>query len=537
MNSFFTNEKGKDMLLLGMQAHNSSTGTFMIERAIRAAELYGANTLEVPVYWYKIEPEKDVYDMTQVKELIDRVRQTGLKLVILWFGMSKNGHPNYVPEYIKTHPETFRMAVGSNGAWVASMSPHCMETLERDRKAFCKMVEFIKEYDGESKTVIALQIENEMGYANTDRDYSELAQKDYEKPVPEELRSVRLADDGLEQIAEEEKKCFSWKGCFGRHAAEAFSAWHHGKYIGSIAEAAKDIYDIPLYTNVMVMENGCEEAGFCYNGGAAVSRVLDIWKLAAPCLDLLCPDIYNQTKEDYTRICAAYAREDNALFIPESPCKGEANAMNMIRAVTEFDAIGVACFGAESVLDNKGELLEDARSMSLTMKTLRSIEPLLTKYRGSGKIYGIVQEEFASNTYIKLPQFHVQIKFMSTDNNPFGYGSAINWRNEENKWNLQMRGRGILVQTDDYEFYLAGAGIAVELIKRPHPSDEKAYIHLSSRWAGQLNFLSVDEGHFEGDTWVTDYERNGDEANFATYVHGGGIVRIRLNPNMGGELQ
>lgn len=51
---------------------------------------------------------------------------------------------------------------------------------------------------------------------------------------------------------------------------------------------------------------------------------------------------------------------------------------------------------------------------------------------------------------------------------------------------------------------------------------------------GQFNFLLVEEGHFEGEEWITDYERNGDEANFAVYVHGGQAVRIRLNPSMGG---
>ena len=96
-----------------------------------------------------------------------------------------------------------------------------------------------------------------------------------------------------------------------------------------------------------------------------------------------------------------------------------------------------------------------------------------------------------------------------------------------------MRGRGILIQTGDYEFYLAGAGMEVSFIRRPHPSDEKAFVHLSSRQAGQLNYLSVEEGHFDGEEWITDYERCGDEANFPVYVHGGQAVRIRLNPRMG----
>lgn len=536
MNGFLKDKNGNEKFILGMQAHNSSTGTFMMQRTIRAAELFGANTLEVPVYWYKIEPQKDIYDMTQVRELIDTVRKTGKNLVLLWFAASKNGHPTYTPEYIKTAPNTYQVAVGPDGAWVASLSPHCRATLERDKKAFCRLVEFVREYDAEHKTILAIQIENEMGLANTDRDYSMLAQQDYEKPVPEEIRDVKLEDDGLEMVSQEEREKHSWKGHFGRHAAEAFCAWHHGRYIGEIAKAAKAIYDIPMYTNVMVMENGCEEAGFSYSGGAAVSRVLDIWKVAAPELDLLCPDIYNQTKEDFCRICQSYQREDNALFIPESPCMGIANSMNMIRAVADYDAIGVACFGVENVLDHAGELLPEAETMAITMRTLGAIEPLLVTYRGTGQIHGIIQEEFAAYQYLKLPDFHVQIKFMSADKTPFGYGSAINLSNPENKWNLQLRGRGILIQTEPYEFYLAGAGIAAEFIKRPHPADEKAYVHLSSRWSGQLNFLSVEEGHFEKGNWVTDYERNGDEANFAAYVHGGQVIRIRLNPSMGGAL-
>ncbi len=530
MNGFLTDGQGREMLLLGMQAHNSSTGTFMMERTVRAAELFGANTLEVPVYWYKVEPQQDVYDMAQVRELIDQAGKAEKKLVILWFGASKNGHPTYAPEYIKTHPETYQVAIGSNGACVASLSPHCEATLERDKKAFCKVVEYIREYDARERTVIALQIENEMGLANTDRDYGPLAQADYREPVPECIRDIRLADDGLESVGEQERQKHSWKGHFGRHAAEAFSAWYHGRYIGRIAEAAKELYDIPMYTNVMVMENGCEEAGFSYSSGAAVSRVLDIWKAAAPRLDLLCPDIYNETKEEYCRICRSYAREDNALLIPESSCMSVANSMNAIRAVTEFGAVGVACFGAESVLDCQGNLLKAAESMALTMRTLGALEPLLVKYHKTGRIHGIVQEEFARSGYIRLPDYHVQIKFMSADKTPFGYGSAINLADPENQKVLQVRGRGILIQTGEYEFYMAGAGMAAEFIRRPRPADERAYIHLSSRWAGQLNFLTVEEGHFEGDTWITDYERNGDEANFAVYVHGGGAVRIRLNP-------
>src|SRR5690606_23901146 len=134
---------------------------------------------------------------------------------------------------------------------------------------------FIKEYDEMEKTVIAVQIENEMGYANTDRDYSHKACEDYAKPVPEILRDVILEDTGLENMDPNVLDKTTWRGCFGRHAHEAFSAWYHACYINEIARAGKACYDIPMITNVMVGEQGYEEAGRCYNSGAAVGRVLD----------------------------------------------------------------------------------------------------------------------------------------------------------------------------------------------------------------------------------------------------------------------
>ena len=169
-----------------------------------------------------------------------------------------------------------------------------------------------------------------------------------------------------------------------------------------MARAGKAVYPIPLYTNVMVGENGFEEAGICYNAGAAVGRVLDIWKAGAPALDLICPDIYNENRREFLRICGRYNRPDNPLFIPESPIGGQANAMNAILAVGEMDAVGVCCFGAESALDEKGDLNEDCRDMALTMRTLASVTPLLMKYRKTGKIHAIAEDEFETSHYLKL---------------------------------------------------------------------------------------------------------------------------------------
>ncbi len=440
-NDFLRDEKGNPFMPVGVQAHNSSTGTPLIKKAVRVVKAYGGNCLEAPVYWYRLEPEEGQYDMSLVRGLIDETREAGLRLIILWFATSKNGHLNYAPEYIKRDPGRYLLAKGPDGAPVASLSPHCRETLERDRMAFEKLMLFLKEYDGDKRTVLAVQIENEMGYANTDMDYSEYVLAEYQKEVPECLTGVRLEDSGVEDLREGEMS--PWKRKFGRHSHEAFSAWHHARYIDSIAQAGKQIYDLPMLTNVMIGETGYEEPGRCYNSGAAVGRVLDIWKAGAPHLDLIGPDIYNQNRREYVRICGRYDREDNPLFIPESPLGGEANAMNSLLAVADYGAVGICCFGAEHALDENGNLLEQYHDMAVTMRTIAGMIPLLVRYRKTGKIHAVAEEEFETSRYIRLEEYHVVAHFMHTETMRLGYTQEP--LDEMGKDKTQIRGRALLI--------------------------------------------------------------------------------------------
>ncbi|MBR6321796.1 MAG: DUF5597 domain-containing protein [Lachnospiraceae bacterium] len=528
MNDFLRNRKGEPVFVIGLQAHNSSTGTVMIGRTMDAIALYGGNTIEAPVYWYAAEPEEDHYDLSQVKELIDKARSRGLYLIILWFGANKNGHPNYAPEYIKLQPEIYRIAVGPDGAPVASISPHCYETMERDKKAFLEMIRFIRDYDAETGTVLAVQIENEFGYAQTDRDYSALAQADYERGVPEALIGVELEDMG--PLTHDG----SWVGEFGRHANEAFSAWYHARYVEALAAAGKEIDDMTFFCNIFIGETGIEVPGFSYNGGGGVGRVIDVWKKAAPHLDLLCPDIYLAGRRVYERICSRYARKDNALMIPESSPMGDANAMNLMLAVGKYGAVGVAGFGAESALDDSGKLLPEARKVALTMRAIAGLAPLLIKSRGTGRVYGVIQDEFTSEEYIRTDRYHVTAKFFKGTGVRGGFTSNVNLRAPENAYLKEERGRGILIRTGEDEFFLAGVNIGFEFRRRTDMNDPKAYVHLSSRQSTQLNFLSVEEGHFDAEgNWVVDFIRNGDETNFTQYSAFGNVIRVRLNPNIG----
>ena len=527
MMDLFRDRQGKAFLPLGLQVCNSSTGDpEMLEREIRAVGLFSGNLLEAPVYWFRTEPQPGCYDYTDADDLIARCRAHGLKLILLWFAASKNGHPNYAPEWVKLHPETYRPARGADGACVASLSPCCEATLEADSRAFAALMEHLKETDEAEHTVIAVQVENEMGLANTDMDYHPDARALYLKGVPDYLMNIGIDGSGVEP------RGTSWRERFGRYAHEAFSAWCHAVYINRVAEAGKARYSLPILVNVMLQENGMEEAGFCYNSGAAVSRMLDIWRACAPAVDLIGPDMYVADRERYRRILKAYDRPDNPLFIPESPCSGLPNALHMMEAFADFGCIGMACFGASNALDTDGELLPESREIALSMKAVSNIAPLLLKYRKTGRIHAFVQQEFMTEQHLALPRYHAVARFM--DGQPhFGMGSRINQHDPRNADILTARGRALLAEAGEHEFFLAGCGVKVDFFYRPDPLEENSYPLMASRQSGTLNFLSVEEGHFEGEQWVTDHYRNGDESNMALFVHRGEIVRIRLNPNKG----
>lgn len=135
-NDFLHNKNGEPVFVTGLQCHNSSSGTSMIDEAVDAVRLYGGNLLEAPVYWCEVEKEEGVYDMSLPASLVDKASEAGLYLIPLWFGASKNGMYTYVPDYIKKNSDRYRRARDFAGLPVESLSPHCRETLERDKGTF-----------------------------------------------------------------------------------------------------------------------------------------------------------------------------------------------------------------------------------------------------------------------------------------------------------------------------------------------------------------------------------------------------------------
>src|SRR4030043_2312499 len=162
---------GQPFLMLGGQAHNSSSWPGMLPAVWTAIKAMHANTLETPIYWEQIEAQPGKYDFSLIDTLLTQAREHKGHLVILWFGTWKNGSNNYMPEWMKRDAMKYPNITGRNGQPVDSPSPHTQAAMEADAKVFSAVMGYLKKADPQP-TVLMVQVENEPGSWGRGRDYS-----------------------------------------------------------------------------------------------------------------------------------------------------------------------------------------------------------------------------------------------------------------------------------------------------------------------------------------------------------------------------
>ena len=522
---FYAN--GKPFFTIGAQAHNSSGYSMEeLEKVWDACRLMEVNTAAIAVAWERFETVEGEYDTELVKNIIRKAREEGLKLIFLWFGTWKNGHMKYVPRWVKTDHKRFHRVITHDGYEIPNLSSFCEETLRCDTRAFCKLMETIKEEDEAVGTVLAVQIQNELGIVGrTERDYGETAQSIYEADVPQEMIEALKNGSDKERVVRDWKECGakekgSWKELFGRRGSEVLQAYSMANYVNSIAKAGKAVYHRPMYTNVWLdVQGGYQIAGTDYPSGEAVIKNLAIWRWFAPELDMICPDIYTGNQKVYSNIIHTYNREDNPLYIPETGTTMPF-AIGCYRAIAECGLTGIHFFGAESVLDENGNLKETAKPLHENFKALGAIWPLLVKYRGTGKIHAVIQEEFMNEETLFLDGWTLRVNFA-----PYPRGDRYLHQGE----NMTDRGRGLIVQTGANEFYLCGSAYAVGFRSNPPLTDWKAP-QQDYQAEHFMDYLAVEEGYFDEDcNWHCTRIRNGDSTDFEVFTYPScGAIRVVL---------
>jgi beta-galactosidase GanA len=490
---------GEPFLILGLQAHNSSGWPAMLPKVWPAVDYLHANTLEIPVYWEQFEPEPGRFDTSVVDTLIQEARDHHVRLVLLWFGTWKNGSSHYMPLWMKREPERYPRMVDADGQRVDSPSPHANATLEADVRAFSALMRHLKMVDP-ARTVIMVQVQNEPGtWGGLVRDHSPEAERLFGGPAPAEL---------VKALGVKAPSGARWSEAFGRDADEFFHAWSIARFIEQVAAAGKKEYALPLYVNAALRDPVKPGPAGTYETGGATDNVIPIWKVAAPSIDLLAPDIYMDDALRYRKVLEQYARPDNALFVPEN---GHAPwYAHMFFAALGHQAIGWAPFGLDHTVYARapiGAALVDEETLAPFALNYRLVGPMMreaARLGFEGKLQAVAEEQGQHTQTMDFGEWKAVVTYGVP---AFGFGN-------DPPGNPEPMGRALVAELGESQYLVTGAFCRVDF---------------QSTDARPREFLRAEEGAFENGVFEPVRIWNGDETDWGlNFASGPQIVRVTL---------
>jgi hypothetical protein len=519
---------GRPVLLLGGQLHNSSASSpaHMLPLWDRLAGT-GIGTVIGTASWAQVEPVEGTFDFSTVDAQIAEARARGLRLVLIWFGAFKNAASTYAPGWVRADLGRFpRAAVQKDRKQVFTypgampkpvLSVFGTELLEADRRAFVRFLQHLAAADPHHVVVMGPG-ENVVGRRGAPRDRSPEAETVWKEPGPGELIEHLAAHHGrlrpeLAALWDRQgnRRSGTWSEVFGEdwEADEVFMAWGFARYVGALASAGKAVLPLPMYANAWLgPQAGQPEAGD-YPSGGPVGRVLDVWKAAAPALDLVAPDIY---VDDAKPVLRDYDRPDNPLFVPESRIE----TGRLFWALGHHRAIGFSVFGVDD--------LRPGSQFGRACALLSEMEDVVTSAQAEGRIAGILLEDGRTEQEFALGGYDVVARNArallgrmlldagvaeppppppppsETDGAAVGPTPA------------DARSFGLLIEEAPGSFLLVGQGLTLDF----------------SRGTDLVEVDAVEQGRFSAGRWVPGRVLNGDERLFVLPADDVAAVRIRL---------
>ncbi len=500
---------GAPWLMLGAQVNNSSNYPAMLPKVWPTIHAMHANTVEVPIAWEQIERTEGQFDFSFLDQLLAEARQNKVRLVLLWFATWKNTSPNYAPAWVKLDNARFPRMTNAKGETHYALSPLHRSTLEADKRAFVKLMQHLKAADPQN-TVIMVQPENEAGTYGSVRDFSPVAQKLFDGPVPAAL------------LKKFRKPAGSWKQVFGADADEYFHASSIARYIEEIAAAGKAVKPVPMYVNAALASAFGRQAATTYSSGGPIHHVIDVYKAAAPSLDLVAPDIYARDHAAYLEYLKLYGRADNALLIPET-----GNAPEFARyfyPVVGKGGLGFAPFGMDdSGYYNfpLGAKTLDAPTMELFARNYRVFEPMMREWARlafAGKTWGVAEPTDPKAEHRQVMDLG---KYRATAT--FG---QYQFGTDKPTGNPQPTGGLAVAEIGPDEYLVTGF-------------DTRVSFALADADSGRsMLYDRVEEGHYDAQGhWVFDRVLNGDQTDYGiNFTDRAQVLHVKLGSYKGNPV-
>jgi len=347
-----------------------------------------------------------------------------------------------------------------------ALSPHARSTLEADKRAFVALMRWLRDNDP-GHTVIMVQPQNEAGVYGQKRDHSAEADALFAAPIPDEL-------------ARHIGKSGNWREAFGPLADSAFNAWHTARYIDEIAAAGQQVLDLPMYANAALSDPFAAPGEGGGASGGPDWPVIDVWKAAAPHIDLVAPDIYMREERQAAEIMRLFARPDNPLMIPEI-----GNAAEYARlwwTALGHGAIGFAPFGMDET---------DYSNFPLGAQELddETVEAFASKYRlfapmagawarvaAQNPTWGAAKPEDGASQSTVMGRWKPTVQYGEWQ---FGEREAAWMPDTPHPTDGKAVGGAVIVQTGADEFLIAGSNARVRIgLAEAKPGESAAMLRV-----------------------------------------------------------
>jgi hypothetical protein len=492
-------------LVLGGELHNSSPSSPAYMEAVwERLGAAGLRTVISPVTWQLVEPVEGQFDFTTLDDQLAQAQKHGIRIVLLWFGSYKNADSAYAPSWVRRDESRFpratrdpqRLQTGQFTLDAPVLSVFGENLVAADARAFAALMRHLREVD-EERTVIMVQVQNEVGLLGDSRDRSAAADTAWSSPVPSQLMSG-LMERG-DSIRDHVRQVWSrngsrtsgtWEEVFGAgpEAEEIFMSWAFARFVETVAAAGSAEYPLPMFTNAWLGPQPNADTPGQYPSGGPVARMMDIWKVGAPTLALLAPDIY---VDDFAGTLTDFTAPDNAVLVPEAiprpglPCV----------AIGGFRALGFSPFAIE-------ELPVD-HDVFRTYRVLESASQLILDAQAEDRLHGF-QIRTGEQQTASIGGFEITINGPLDTRGMFGAGTG--------EAAQELVGYGLIIRTGSNDFLGIVRGASLRF----------------SRTDSEVELDRVEEGLFRNGSWVPGRILNGDERYFMFPNDDLRLVRITL---------
>jgi beta-galactosidase GanA len=244
-------------------------------------------------------------------------------------------------------------------------------------------------------------------------------------------------------------------------------------------------------------------------------NVIDIWKVAAPHVDIEAPDIYTADQRKYAKYIEHYRRLDNPLLIPETG--NDVQFARFFWLALGNGAIGWSPFGMDATgyfnfpLGAKQLNADTLEQFAAKFALLAPMARDWAKLSFEHPTAGFAKPDDASDQTAVLGRWKVTAMYGLWQ---FGQRERAGTAASSNK--DRPVGGAAIIQLGPDELLVAGSDLRLAFsLDRPQPGENS-------------QFLDVEEGRFKDGRWVMQRRWNGDQVDYGLNLTTPTLLKVRL---------